>query len=101
MGEIIEINMSDERKEEIRQEIKRRYDIWMGNSTFEEMTVYGSYIRFDMAIGLGGYPFVKKDWMNENDFNEFVSNSEFISKEYKELMNEVFLVGVEKINYGC
>tara|TARA_Y100001958_G_C21193853_1_gene521577 strand:+ start:76 stop:378 length:303 start_codon:yes stop_codon:yes gene_type:complete len=99
MAKIIEKKMSDERKEEIRQEIKRRYDLWMEHSTFEEMTVYGSFIRFDMAIGLDGYPFVKEEWMNEGDFNKFVSHSEFTSKEYKELMDEVFSVGVENMSY--
>jgi len=69
--------MTNERYEQIVYEVKRRVDLWLDNSSFEEMTVQYSRMRFHMAIGLGGYPFEKESWMNKNDFNAFVTDDEF------------------------
>jgi hypothetical protein len=69
--------MTDERYKEICWEVHRRLNLWLDHCTFKEMTVDYSRMRFHMAIGLGGYPFAKESWMNENDFNAFVNNDEF------------------------
>ena len=53
--------MTNERKEAIKTEAKRRIDEWIKHSTFNEMAFGGSIIRFDMSLGLrGGYPFGDK-----------------------------------------
>ena len=44
--------MKNIRKEVIKIEAKRRLDEWLKNSTFDEMTFGGSFMRFDMSIFL-------------------------------------------------
>lgn len=82
--------MNTKRKEKIKQEAKRRLNEWLKNSTFDEMSVCGSFIRFNMSIGLGGYPFEKPEWMKDKKFNKFVSDEEFDSVDYDEIMSELF-----------
>jgi hypothetical protein len=82
--------MTNERKEEIKTEAKRRLDNWLKNSTFEEMSAHGSFMRFEMSIALYGYPLKVKPWMSENDVKPFVTLDEFTSPEYKEILNDFF-----------
>tara|TARA_R110000782_G_scaffold26960_2_gene68588 strand:+ start:873 stop:1148 length:276 start_codon:yes stop_codon:yes gene_type:complete len=83
--------MTKERKKEIKKEAKKRIKLWLSATTFEEMTVGGSFVRFNMAIGLlGGYPFEKEYWMVGNDFDEFVTKSEFYSVEYEQILGQQF-----------
>lgn len=84
--------MTEERKSEITKEAQKRIDLWLSNSTFNEMTAHSSFMRFNMSIGLlGGYPFEKREWMNENDFKGFVSNEEFESAEYNSIMSNLYV----------
>lgn len=82
--------MTKERKKEIKKEAERRLKLWLSNSSFNEMTCYGSFVRFDMAIGLLGYPFEKEQWMNKDDFDGFVTESEFDSVDYDLILEELF-----------
>ena len=83
--------MTEERKEEIKAEAERRIGLWLSSTSFEEMTVYGSFIRFNMAIGLlGGYPFEKEQWMDKDDFEGFVTEDEFDSVDYDLILSELF-----------
>lgn len=83
--------MTEKRKREIKSEAKRRLKLWLSNSSFDEMTVHGSFIRFNMSIGLlGGYPFEKEQWMDKNDFGGFVTESEFDSLDYDLILHELF-----------
>lgn len=83
--------MTEERKQEIEQEAKRRAKLWLSNTSFNKMTVNGSLIRFDMALGLfGGYPFQKEDWMEKGDFEGFVTQDEFDSVEYDAIILRLF-----------
>lgn len=66
-------------------------NLWLSNSTFDEMTVMGSRMRFDMALGLyGGYPFDKPEWMKDKAFDNFITESEFNTSEYEEIINQLF-----------
>lgn len=83
--------MTNQRREKIKTEAKRRLNEWLQNSSFNEMTVGGSLMRFDMALGLmGGYPFDKPKWMKGKKFNSFVTDEEFISKEYENIIKELY-----------
>jgi len=83
--------MKEERKKEIKTEAEKRLKLWLSNTSFDEMTVYGSFIRFNMAIGLlGGYPFEKEEWMDKNDFGGFVTWAEFDSIDYDLILEELF-----------
>lgn len=82
--------MTIERRQEILQEGNRRLQLWLKHSTFEEMTAYGSLMRFDMSLGLRGYPFVMEDWMKDKGFNTFVTQEEYDSVEYNEIIISLF-----------
>jgi len=88
--------MEEKRKTEITNEIERRISEWLKYSTFEEFTVQGSFLRFEMAIGLNGYPFVKEEWMKNKNFNKFISDEEFYSDEYNKILNEIFQLNLNK-----
>jgi len=86
--------MTNKRYKEITNEGLTRLILWLQNSNFDEMTKNGSKIQFDMSLGLVyGYPFEKKDWMNENDFKPFVSETEFNSYLYNEIINNLYMIG--------
>ena len=83
--------MKEERKKQIKTEAERRLNLWLSNSSCDEMTVSGSFIRFNMALGLfEGYPFEKENWMNKDDFNGFVTEQEFDSVDYDLILQELF-----------
>ena len=82
--------MKKERIEQIEKEAERRLSEWLKHSTFNEMTVYGSFMRFNMAIGLIGYPLKKEEWMKDKDFNRFVTDDEYDSPYYDEIMSNLF-----------
>ncbi len=89
--------ISEERILEIYIEAKRRMNLWLSHSTFDEMSVMGSKLRFDMALGLhGGYAFDQPEWMKDEAFNDFVSESEFDSPQYEEIINQLFNQAQEK-----
>lgn len=89
--------ISEDRIIEIYIEARRRMEIWLSHSTFDEMTITGSKLRFDMALGLyGGYPFKIPEWMSDEAFNDFITESEFHASEYQEIINQLFEQAQEK-----
>jgi hypothetical protein len=88
--------MEEKRKTEITNEIQRRIGEWLKYSTFEEFTVQGSFMRFEMAIGLNGYPFVKEEWMKNKNFNKFITDDEFYCTEYNQILNNIFQLNLNK-----
>lgn len=82
--------MTSKRKEQIRQEIHRRIDEWLKHSTFEEMSFGYSLMRFDMSLGLMGYPFKKPEWMKGKNFNRFLRSSEDNNLEIDEMIKEFY-----------
>jgi len=82
--------MNEQRKNEIREEAERRVKLWVENTSFAEMTVNGSFVRFNMAVGALGYPFHYRDWMNADDFKSFVSTEEFETPEYDDIIRDLF-----------
>lgn len=80
--------MTLHRQIEIQNEAIRRCNLWLTNATFMDMSVDGSLLRFDMSLGLFGYPFVKEKWMIK--FNKFVTQTEYVSKEYDIIVNNLF-----------
>ena len=83
--------MTIERKNQIQAEAKKRVKLWLSKVSFDEMTVKGSHIWFNMRVGLlGGYPFKKESWMAEEDFNAFITEEEIDSEEYSSIMGELY-----------
>jgi hypothetical protein len=74
----------------VKKEAKKRIESWFDNSDFESMTVCGSRMRFEMSLGLNGYPFKKESWMKKGQFNKVVTDEEFYSNEMDNLISELF-----------
>jgi hypothetical protein len=92
--------MTEKRKEEIYNEATRRLNEWLKVSTFAEITVGGSLMRFDMALGLmGGYPFKKPNWMKDKKFNSYVTEKEFNSEEYDSIIEELYYKSRDNSNF--
>ncbi|WP_420601007.1 hypothetical protein [Flagellimonas sp.] len=89
--------MTKERKLEIKQEAERRLNEWLTHSSFNEMSVHGSKIRFNMSLGLyGGYPFEEPNWMKGKSFNDFVTEKEFDSDEYDNIIDDLFKTAIDR-----
>jgi len=89
--------IQENRKKEIWAEAQKRIKLWLQNCTFDEMTVYGSMMRFDMALGLsGGYPFQREEWMKEGDFDGFITDDEFNDPDYDTMILELFTISRKK-----
>ena len=88
--------MTEQRKKQIKSEATRRLKLWLYDSSFNEMSAHGSIMRFDMALGLIGYPFEKEQWMDKDDFGVFVTNDEFNSPEYDTIIEELFNKCIDK-----
>ena len=68
--------MTTKRRNKIKKEATRRMNLWLKHSSFDKMTVHGSFTRFRMAIGMNGYCFGKEDWMTEKETKAFITESE-------------------------
>ena len=84
--------MTKKRQNEIKKEAERRTKLWLEYTTFDKMTVAGSFIRFDMALNLygEGKPIMLESGMDPNEFKGFVNYDEFHSEEYEKVVREVF-----------
>jgi hypothetical protein len=83
--------MTKERKQKIKKEAERRLNEWLEHSSFNEMSVQGSRMRFDMSLGLyGGYPFEEPKWMKDKSFTDFVTEDEFDSYDYERIIINLF-----------
>jgi len=78
------------RSEEITAEATRRLNLHLDHTTFAELTVFGSYMRFNMAIGGVGYPFEFEEWMNPDEWQAFVTDQEFNSPIYDNAVKPLF-----------
>jgi hypothetical protein len=85
--------MTKKRKNQIKKELEKRLELWLSNSTFDEMSFNGSKMYFEMAlgpVGLGQIDTEKLDWLNKNDFESFITIPEFESPEYEEIIEGLF-----------
>ena len=90
--------METQRIKEIKTEATKRLNEWLKYSTFEEMGVSGSMLRFEMSLGLDGYPFKKEKWMDKSSFNKFLKGEELWSMEYNNIVSELFEIELNKTN---
>ena len=90
--------MTKERMLQVIKEATFRLWLWLENTTFDDMTCHYSYLRFTMAIGLGGYCFEKEIWMKD-EFTEFLTDEEFWDVEYDMIMSKLFHECCEDINW--
>jgi hypothetical protein len=89
--------MTTKRQIEIMIEAKKRCNLWLTNSTFDEMSIMGSKIRFAMSIGFLGYSFDGNfpKWFNKKDFKKFVTIKEWESKEIDIIIDQLYIYAYE------
>lgn len=82
--------MTKDRQKEIKLEAERRINLWLQNSTWAELTEYGSYQEFNYSLMLFGFNYKRKKWMGD-DFKIFVSQEEFYSNEYDKIISDLWV----------
>jgi hypothetical protein len=84
--------MTNKRYIEIAIEAKKRCNLWLTKSTFNEIAYMESKMRFCMSIGFMGYSFygIYPNWYRKNDFKKFVTIDEWNSKEINMIINELY-----------
>lgn len=82
------MKITPQRLLEIETEARRRISLWMLHSNFDDMTVHGSLMRFNMSVGLINYPFEKESWME--GFGRFITDEEWDSTDYDNLIINLF-----------
>ena len=77
-------------REEFRENLKARLVRRLEKQSFDELTVGGSKLRFDMALAIDGYPFEIPEGENHADYEPLLTSDEYMSGYYDEVINEVF-----------
>ena len=85
-------------KQRIETELRHRLDMWIKHSTFEEMTCGYSRLRFEMSLGADGYPFEPREWMTSRETKKIVTDGQFRSDDYEDIISNLYLEAYEK--YG-
>jgi len=83
--------MTEKRFNKIRNEIERRTNILIQNKGVDFHS--NSFILFNMHLSMLGNPFVKEKWMI--DFNKFITDDEYNSKEYDFLTQKCYELVIE------
>ena len=76
--------------EEFKKTLKERLAKRLETESFDEMTMGGSKLRFDMAMAIDGYPFELPDGANEKDYEALLTNSQYMSGKYDAIIEEVY-----------
>lgn len=77
-------------KDQFKNKLKARLRKRLKTQTFDQMTVGGSKMRFDMALAIDGYPFELPEGAEEKDYQPLLSQEQYMSGEYDDVINEVF-----------
>jgi hypothetical protein len=91
----MKITMTEKRFNEIYEEAHKRMFLWLKNESFDRMTCHGSYILFQLSLGLMGYPFELRHWMKKEDFNCFITEEEYNSEQMDYIATILFELGQE------
>lgn len=68
------------------------------SQSFDEMTVGGSKLRFDMAMAIDGYPFALPDSANQADYERLLTTEEYMSGRYDDVIDAVFKAAARESN---
>ncbi len=77
-------------KDLFRNKLKARLRKRLKTQSFDEMTVRGSKMRFDMALAINGYPFEIPRGADEKDYESLLTDDQYQSGEYDDVIDEVF-----------
>ena len=75
---------------EFRAALETRLVKRLTETTFDELTVGGSKMRFDMALAIDAYPFELPDGANADDYCALLTHEQYMSGYYDGVIEEVF-----------
>jgi hypothetical protein len=77
-------------QQEFKTALENRLQKRLETQTFDEMTVGGSKLRFDMAMAIDGYPFELPEGANEKDYERLLTTEQYMSGKFDAVIDEVF-----------
>jgi hypothetical protein len=77
-------------KKEFKKTLEERLEKRLEIQSFDEMTVQGSKIRFDMAMAIMEYPFEIPDGANEQDYEALLTEQEYMAGKFDDVIDAVF-----------
>ncbi|WP_210457311.1 hypothetical protein [Vibrio crassostreae] len=73
-----------------KEALEDRLDKRLQSQTFDELSVGGSRIRFDMALAIDGYPFELPEGALEEDYEPLLTTDNYMSGMFDDVIDEVF-----------
>lgn len=67
-------------KEQFKKALEERLQKRLKKETFDEITVGGSKMRFDMAMAITGYPFELPKGASEEDYSPLLTDQQYFPK---------------------
>ena len=77
-------------KETFKNLLKDRLEKRLQKQSFDELTIGGSKLRFDMALAIDGYPFEIPVGEEESDYEALITTEQYMSGYYDDVIYEVF-----------
>ncbi|NOI31876.1 hypothetical protein [Vibrio coralliilyticus] len=77
-------------KQSFKEDLEKRLEKRLQSQSFDELTVGGSRIRFDMALAIDGYPFELPEGALEEDYEPLLSTDNYMSGMFDDVIDEVF-----------
>lgn len=77
-------------KDQFKNKLNVRLRKRLKTQSFDEMTVGGSKMRFDMALAIDGYPFEIPKGADEKDYKRILSSEQYQSGEFDDVIKDVF-----------
>jgi len=78
------------KKDAFKTLLKERLARRLQKQSFDELTVGGSKLRFEMALAIDEYPFEIPEGEDEADYKALLTNEQYMSGYYDEVIDEVF-----------
>ncbi|MBF4341610.1 hypothetical protein EAY39_12625 [Vibrio anguillarum] len=73
-----------------KEALEERLDKRLQSQSFDELSVGGSRIRFDMALAIDVYPFELPDGAIEEDYEPLLTTEHYMSGMFDDVIDEVF-----------
>ena len=77
-------------KEKFKIGLKERLAKRLETQSFDEMTVHGSKIRFEIAMAINGYPFKLPEGAIKKDYESLLTDQQYMSGEFDAIIDKVF-----------
>ena len=77
-------------KEKFKIDLKERLSKRLESQSFDEMTVGGSKMRFEMELAINEYPFEIPEGASEEDYESLLTEQQYMSGDFDKIIDEVF-----------